>query len=213
MNLNGNLGFAMFVKMFTVGLLATNCFLVGDKEAGEAVVIDPGFEEGSEVKKVFSEIAHSKLKVKFIVNTHGHPDHVGGNRVLKEYCRAPILIHEQDFSLLSSPPADRKLRDGELIEVGNVRLRVVHTPGHSKGSIILLGSDEVFSGDTLFAGSIGRYDLAGGSLDELVSSLKNKVLTLPDRFRVYPGHGPVSTIGEERRSNPFLQSFDWTVFG
>jgi glyoxylase-like metal-dependent hydrolase (beta-lactamase superfamily II) len=94
-----------------------------------------------------------------------------------------------------------------------VKLRVVHTPGHSRGSIILLGSDEVFSGDTLFAGSIGRYDLPGGSLDELVNSLKSKLLTLPDRFRVYPGHGPISTIGEERRSNPFLQNFDWTAFG
>lgn len=203
----------MFIKMFTVGLLAANCFLAGDKEVGEAVVIDPGFEEESEAKMVFSEIAHSRLKVKFIVNTHGHSDHIGGNRVLKEYCGAPILIHEEDASLLSDPPADRRLRDGELIEVGNVKLRVVHTPGHSRGSIILLGSDEVFSGDTLFAGSIGRYDLPGGSLDELVISLKSKLLTLPDRFRVYPGHGPVSTIGEERRSNSFLRSFDWTVFG
>jgi len=203
----------MFIKMFTVGLLAANCYLVGDKEAGEAVVIDPGFEGESEAKMVFNEIARSRLKVKFIVNTHGHSDHIGGNRVTKEYYGAPILIHEQDFSLLSNPPADRKLRDGEVIEVGDVKLRVVHTPGHSKGSIVLLGSDEVFSGDTLFAGSIGRYDLPGGSLDELVNSLKSKLLTLPDRFRVYPGHGPVSTIGEERRSNPFLRSFDWTVFG
>lgn len=203
----------MFVKMFTFGLLATNCFLIGDTETCEAAVVDPGFDRESEAKTLIDEIERNRFTVKFIVNTHGHPDHIGGNRVLKDYCGAPILIHELDASLLRDPPADRRLRDGELIEVGSIRLRVLHTPGHSRGSIALLSSDMVFSGDTLFAGSIGRYDLPGGSLDELVNSLKTKLLTLPDHFKVCPGHGPVSTIGEERRSNPFLQSFDWMLFG
>ncbi len=203
----------MFVKMFTVGMLAANCFLVGNTETNEAIIVDPGFDRESEAKTIINEIERNEFEVKYIINTHGHPDHNGGNRILKDYTKAPILIHEYDASLLSNPPADRKLRDGDLIEIGSIKLRVVHTPGHSKGSIILLGSDVVFSGDTLFAGSIGRFDLPGGSLNELVNSLKNSLLTLPDHVKVYPGHGPVSTIGEERRYNPFLQDFDWTVFG
>jgi len=203
----------MFVKMFTVGMLATNCFLVGDRESGEAVVIDPGFDRESEAKAIFNEIERHGFQIKYIVNTHGHPDHSGGNRIMKERSRASILVHEDDASALSDPPADRKLRDGDSIEVGKIRLRVVHTPGHSPGSMALHGKDCVFSGDTLFAGSIGRYDLPGGSLEELVNSLKSKFLTLPDHIKVYPGHGPVTTIGDERRSNPFLQNFDWVVFG
>jgi glyoxylase-like metal-dependent hydrolase (beta-lactamase superfamily II) len=203
----------MFVRMFTVGMLATNCFLVGDRETGDAVVIDPGIDHESEAKAIFGEVERNGLRIKYIINTHGHPDHSGGNRILKDRSEAPILIYEDDASFLSNPSADRKLRDGDWIEVGNVRLRVVHTPGHSPGSMALLAEDCVFSGDTLFAGSIGRYDLPGGSLKELVNSLKSKLLTLPDHVRVYPGHGPVTTIGEERRNNPFLKSFDWVVFG
>jgi len=202
----------MFVKMFTVGLFGTNCFLVGDKESGEALVIDPGFDRESEAKAILDEIQRNEFRVKYIVNTHGHPDHNSGNRTLKEITKAPILIYEFDAPLLSNPQADQKLHEGDLIEVGNVKLRIIHTPGHSKGSMILLGTDAVFSGDTLLAGSIGRFDLPGGSLEELQNSLKNKLLILPDHLKVYPGHGPVSTIGEERRNNPFLQSFDWALY-
>lgn len=203
----------MFVKMFTVGMLATNCFLVGDPEGAEAVVIDPGFDRDSGAKTIFNEVERHRFQIKYIINTHGHPDHIGGNRIMKERGRAPILIHEGDASALSDPQADRKLRDGDAIEVGCIRLRVVHTPGHSPGSIALHGEDCVFSGDTLFAGSIGRYDLLGGSLEQLVDSLKSKFLTLPDHIKVCPGHGPITTIGEERRSNPFLRNFEWMVFG
>lgn len=199
----------MFVKMFTVGMLGTNCFLIGDTESGDAAVIDPGFDRESEARTILREIDRNGFTVKYIVNTHGHPDHTGGNQILKEHTKAPILIHEYDAHMLSNPPADRKLREGDLIKVGSVMLRVIHTPGHSKGSIILLGNDVVFSGDTLFAGSIGRYDLPGGSLEDIKNSLKNKLLILPDDLKMYPGHGPVSTIGQEKRTNPFLQSFDW----
>jgi len=202
----------MFVKMFTVGMLGTNCFLVGDEKSGEALIIDPGLDRESEARTIIREIEKNGLRVKYIVNTHGHPDHIGGNMMLKEFTKAPILIHEFAASMISNPPADRKLHDGDLIEAGNIKLRVIHTPGHSKGSIILLGADAVFSGDTLFAGSIGRFDLPGGSLEEIQNSLKNKLLILPDHFKVYPGHGPVSTIGEERRNNPFLQNFDWALY-
>jgi glyoxylase-like metal-dependent hydrolase (beta-lactamase superfamily II) len=124
---------------------------------------------------------------------------------MKEVTGASILIHEYDAQLLRNPSADKTIREGDIIELGEVKLRVLHTPGHSKGSIALLSADVVFSGDTLFAGGIGRYDLPGGSLEEIMNSLKNKLLILPDHLKVYPGHGPVTTIGEERRSNPFLQ--------
>lgn len=202
----------MLVKMFTVGMLGTNCFLVADAKSREALIIDPGFDNEFESKQILKEIEKNGFEVKYIVNTHGHPDHVGGNATMKKLTKAPVLIHEYDSASLSSPSADRILHDGDLIEVGTVKLRVIHTPGHSKGSIILLGTDCVFSGDTLFAGSIGRYDLPGGSLKEIQSSLRGKLMGLPDNFKVYPGHGPVTTIGEERRNNPFLQDFNWELF-
>jgi len=197
----------MFIKMFTVGMIQTNCFIAGDTQTQKAAVIDPGFDSASEAQSILKEIERNKFMVKFIINTHGHPDHTSGNKIMKEATKAPILIHEYDAPLLSNPSADRTIREGDVIEVGEVKLRVLHTPGHSRGSIALLGADAVFSGDTLFAGSIGRYDLPGGSLEEIMHSLKNKLMILPDRLKVYPGHGPVTTIGEERRSNPFLQDF------
>lgn len=202
----------MLVKMFTVGALGTNCYLVGDKEIREALIIDPGLDREFEAQNILKEIRRQEFEVKYIVNTHGHPDHTGGNRILKEYTKAPILIHELEAQTISDPPADHTLRSGDIIEAGSVKLRVIHTPGHSRGSVILIGSDAVFSGDTLFAGSIGRYDLPGGSIDDIVHSLKNRLMTLPEHLKLYPGHGPVSTIGEERRSNPFLQNFDWTLY-
>jgi len=197
----------MFVKMFTVGINQTNCFIVGDTQTEEAVVIDPGFDSASEAKSILKEIERNRFRVKFIINTHGHPDHTSGNKTMKEATGAPVLIHEYDAPLLRNPSADKTIREGDIIEFGEVKLRVLHTPGHSKGSIALLAADAVFSGDTLFAGSIGRYDLPDGSLEEIMNSIRNKLLTLPDRVKVYPGHGPVTTIGEERRSNPFLQDF------
>lgn len=197
----------MFVKMFTVGLMETNCFLAGDLKAEEAMVVDPGFDKEGEAELIFAAIKHNKFRIKFIVNTHGHLDHTGGNKAMKEATGAPLLIHELDTPMLEGITADKTINGGDVLELGEVKLRVLHTPGHSPGSVALLGTDSVFVGDTLFAGSMGRYDLSGGSLEQLMNSLKTKLLVLPDNTKVYPGHGPTTTIGEERRNNPFLQDY------
>lgn len=211
----------MITKMFTVGTLCTNCYVVSCTETREALIIDPGFETDLEAKTVLKEIDQRKLRVRYIVNTHGHHDHTSGNGIMKRSTGAPILIHEYDAPMLtdstknlsvlfglrtaSLPPADQMLHDEDVVQVGDTALRVIHTPGHSRGSISLLGDDAVFSGDTLFAGSIGRTDLPSSSYEEIMLSLK-KLATLPDHIKVYPGHGPTSTIGEEKRHNPFLQN-------
>lgn len=210
----------MIVKMFTVGSLWTNCYLVGCQEKREAVVIDPGFDGVKEAKSIMKVVDKEKLHVNYIINTHGHSDHISGNGILKQMTGAPILIHEYDAAMLTSsernfsymygekvasPPADKLLHEGDIINVGNVKLKVLHTPGHSKGGISLLCDDIIFTGDTLFAGSIGRTDFPGASYKEIMHSIKIKLAVLPDYFKVHPGHGPTSTIGEEKRSNPFLQ--------
>jgi len=211
----------MITKMFTVGALYTNCYVVGCNETKEAIIIDPGFDTGLVAKRILREAVQLELQIKYIVNTHGHSDHISGNGMVKKLTAAPILIHEYDapmltkatenltmllgFRTVSLPPADRMLHNGDTIEVGEVMLRVLHTPGHTRGSISILGDDVVFTGDTLFAGSIGRTDLPGSSPKEIMSSLK-KLIVLSDHIKVYPGHGPVSTIGEEKKSNPFLQN-------
>lgn len=209
----------MIIKMLTVGALGTNCYIVGCSETKEALIIDPGFDREAEAHRVLREVGQRVLRVRYIVNTHGHPDHTSGNGVIKKATGAPILIHEYDAPMLTeagrslarlfglrtgSSPADKMLHDGDVIQIGWVTFKVLHTPGHSKGSISLLGDDVVFTGDTLFAGSIGRYDLPGGSFQEIMLSIKKRLATMPDHVRVYPGHGPISTIGEEKRNNPFL---------
>lgn len=211
----------MDLKMLTVGSLDTNCYWVWCNKSKEAVVIDPGFDQREEAKKVLDIVKEYDLNVKFIVNTHGHPDHTSGNGAMKDATGAPILIHKLDAKMLSaagrkfmalfgvkatSLVADGFLEEGAVIRFGESVLRVLHTPGHSPGSISLVGSDCVFTGDTLFAGSIGRVDLPGGSGREILQSLRGKLAVLPDEFVVYPGHGPRSTVEEEKRSNPFLQN-------
>ncbi len=210
----------MILKMFTFGMYLTNCYVVGCEETKEAIVIDPGFDRDREAKEVLNFIEQNDLHVKYIVNTHGHADHTAGNGIIKKATGAPILIHEDDAIMLTnaaktlsrvfglrvtSPPADRTLQDGNVIQVGRTKLVVLHTPGHSRGGISLLGEDFVFTGDTLFAGSIGRTDFPGASFEEIINSIKTKLVTLPDHFKAYPGHGPPTTIGEEKKHNPFLQ--------
>lgn len=211
----------MIVKMFTVGGFSTNCYVVGCEETKEAIIIDPGFDNLFEAEKTFKFIIEKSLTVKSILNTHGHPDHTCGNGITKEKFHAPILIHESDAHMLgklgkkiagffgfvnSSPPADVLLRNENLVSFGRIGLKVIHTPGHSQGSISLLGEKEVFTGDTLFSGSIGRTDFPESSEHDMNISLK-KLAILPNDFVVYPGHGPTTTIGEEKCSNPFLQWF------
>jgi len=212
----------MIVKMFIVGALGTNSFVVWCEETKEAVVIDPGFSTEDEGKKtVLHTIDANGLTVKYIINTHGHADHTSGNGVIKKATGAPILIHTLDAPLLGesgkdwasmfgyqtvSPPADKTLKEGDTIHFGKCTLTVLHTPGHTEGGISLVGNDCVFVGDTLFQGSIGRTDFPGGNYKALIGSIKEKLATLPDNYTVYPGHGPTTTLGQEKRNNPFILS-------
>lgn len=218
----------MNVRMFTVGSLFTNCYVVWCGKTGEAVVIDPGFDDRGEAETVLGFLKGNDLKVKFIVDTHGHADHTCGNGAVKNATGAPILIHKSDADMLgeheeevdalfgfraASPHADGFFGDGDVLRFGEVALRVLHTPGHSPGSVSLVGEGRVFTGDTLFAGSVGRVDLPGGSGKAIMHSLREKLAALPDNLVVCPGHGPESTIGEEKRSNPFLEEdFDVSLF-
>ena len=208
------------MESMTVGILATNCYLLLCDDTRESLIIDPGFSI-EEANTVLERIRRSRAKVKYIINTHGHFDHISGNGLLKDALKAEILIHKDDACMLTdpyrnlsymlgltivSPKPDRLLEDGEKIEVGKLQLIVMHTPGHTEGSISLFCKEEnaVFTGDTLFAGSVGRTDLPGASLQKLLKSLNEKLLKLPDETIVYPGHGGKTTIGRERRTNPFL---------
>jgi glyoxylase-like metal-dependent hydrolase (beta-lactamase superfamily II) len=198
-----------------VGPIMANCFIVGCEETKEAVVIDPG----DDTDRILLALADLSLKVKYIINTHGHFDHVGGNRKMKAATGADILIHSLDAHMLGalsstaaawglstddSPPPDRTVEDGDRIDFGTLALTVIHTPGHSPGGISLYTDGYVFVGDTLFAGSIGRTDFPGGDYGTLISSIRNKLLVLRDDVRVFTGHGPETTIGRERQFNPFL---------
>lgn len=199
-----------------ISSMGENCYIVGCEETREVAVIDPGGNAPGIVKLLQEE----DLKAVYIINTHGHIDHIGGNRGVKEATGAKILIHEQDAKMLvnaesnfssmmgakvTSPPADQLIRDGDIIKIGNtVELQVIHTPGHSQGGICLKAGEVIFVGDTLFQGSIGRTDFPGGSYKQLIQMIREKLLCYDDAVIAYPGHGPATTIGFERKNNPFL---------
>jgi hydroxyacylglutathione hydrolase len=208
----------MFLKRLVVGALETNCYLIGCKKTKEAAVIDPGGEEA--VDLILNLLQKNNFNLKYIINSHGHIDHIIGNNLLKAKTEALLLIHRLDADMLvdgnknissfmgkeiCSPHADKLLEEGDEISLGTLKLKLIHTPGHTPGGISLVVNNIVFTGDTLFAGGIGRTDLPGGSYQDLKKSIKEKLLVLSDDKIIYPGHGPDSTIGEERRTNLYLK--------
>jgi hydroxyacylglutathione hydrolase len=199
-----------------VGALETNCYLVYCQETLECAVIDPG----AEPEKIFRAIGHKGLKPTALINTHGHVDHVGANRDIKDKFDIPLYIHAADSPMLesvlqtelsfflgakASPPPDKFLEEGQEFKIGTVTLSVFHTPGHSPGSVSFMGDGILFSGDTLFFGGVGRTDLPGGSWAELERSIREKIFTLPDDTLVLTGHGPTTTVGQEKKFNPFIR--------
>ncbi len=187
------------LKKLEVGSYQANCYIIGCEKTGEGIVIDPG----DEILRIVKTISEAKIAVKAIVLTHGHFDHTSAAAELKRITKAPVMIHKLDAGMISFP-VDGYLEEGQNIEAGSFKFTVIHTPGHSPGSVCLYGPGAVFSGDTLFAGSIGRTDFPGGSHSALIQGVKEKIFPLGDDLRIYPGHGPPSTIGRERTSNPFF---------
>ncbi|MGA9755298.1 MAG: MBL fold metallo-hydrolase [Desulfobaccales bacterium] len=207
----------MIQKALTVGLLEVNCYILGDEETREAVVIDPGGDED----EILDTLNRNNFQLKLIIDTHGHFDHVDANQPLKEATGAKIAIHEADGQMLHKPSAeamfftgnrlrlsqpDILLKENDILTFGQYRLKVLHTPGHTPGGISLVLEDHpyVYVGDLLFAGSIGRTDFPGGSYDDLINAVKTKIFPLGDNYTVYPGHGPVTTVAQERKYNPFF---------
>jgi glyoxylase-like metal-dependent hydrolase (beta-lactamase superfamily II) len=205
----------LVVHQMSVGPLQVNCFIVACSRTSEAVVIDPG-EEGEGILHLAEKTG---LRICKVVNTHGHFDHIGANQYIVEKTGAELLAHADDLPLLqnarhhaeiyglsvaASPEPDRLLDQGDSFQVGDLTFNVFHVPGHSPGSICLLAEGHLFVGDVLFSGSIGRTDLPGGDFDALVKGVRERLFTLPDETIVHPGHGPDTTIGRERRINPFV---------
>ncbi|MDZ7697360.1 MAG: MBL fold metallo-hydrolase [Deltaproteobacteria bacterium] len=188
------------LRKLTVGPYQSNCYILGAKSSREGVVIDPG----GEIFRIVKEISKLKLKIIYILMTHGHMDHTGGAAELKRITKAQVCIHPLDAQGLGCQP-DLPLEDGQNIPLGEFNLSVLHTPGHSPGGVCFHAPGVVFSGDTLFAGSIGRTDFPGGDHALLLRGVREKIFPLGDELRIYPGHGPASTIGRERTTNPFFR--------
>jgi hydroxyacylglutathione hydrolase len=208
----------MILEMLTVGPFQENCYIVGDEETGVAALIDPG----DEAARIAMAVEQTGLDVGSIIVTHAHIDHVGAVAALTDEYACPVLMHAEAEPMLEAlptqammmgirfgkvPGVDRYVEDEDVLEVGDLRLRSLYTPGHAPGHLAFYLEDEglVLSGDALFAGSVGRVDLPGGSMEVLMQSIEERLLTLPDDTVLYPGHGPRTTIGNERTSNPFLQ--------
>jgi glyoxylase-like metal-dependent hydrolase (beta-lactamase superfamily II) len=209
------MGYEIVVVAALGGEIETNCYLFYCEASRACAIIDPGAEPG----KIFSAVARLELKPVLVLNTHGHLDHIGANRDMTEKYGVPLALHAADAPMLKaenfleiglllgvrdSPSPDRLLADGDEIAVGGERLRVIHTPGHTPGSVGFFGSGLLFSGDTLFCGGVGRTDLEGGSWKDLDRSIREKLFILPTETIVLPGHGPWTTVDQEKLSNPFF---------
>ncbi len=206
----------MIIEKLAVGPIMANCFVVGCDETREGAVIDPG----ADADRIMAVVTASKLNITRIINTHGHFDHVGANREIKAITDAELIIHPLDAPMLgqldqmarafgmsveNSPPPDRTVEEGDQIQVGQLTLSVLHTPGHTPGGISLHMDGHVFVGDTLFQGSIGRTDFPGGDFDTIIRSIREKLFPLGDQVVVYTGHGPETAIGTEKQFNPFAR--------
>jgi len=198
-----------------VGELETNCYIISDLEKRNCVVIDPG----AEGEKILEEIRIKDLKLEAVINTHGHMDHIGGNGLLLDETGCKLYIHEADRDMLkdptknlsvysgqdiTSPDATDILKEGQILEFGNIRIKIIHTPGHSPGSVSILLDKRLFSGDTLFKKSIGRTDFTSSDYGDIISSIKKKLLILDGQTEVFPGHGEETTISYEKNNNPFV---------
>jgi len=206
----------MIIKNIVVGPLEVNCYILGCEDTKEAVIIDPG----DNADEIISNIEKEGLNPKFIINTHAHFDHIGGVKAIQDHFKIDFILHEGDLFLvenaseqatafglkpISKPEVNKNVTNGEKVILGNKFITVIHTPGHSPGGVCYYSGNNVFVGDTLFAGSIGRTDLPGGSYDTLINSIKENLFPLGDSTIVYPGHGPSTTIGNEKEHNPFLK--------
>ena len=199
----------MIIKTVPTGEIQANCYIVMDEVTSEAVIIDPGADE----EIIENLVENMKAKVKFILLTHGHFDHVGAVEYLADKFNAPFYINKKDeeyalkdnYVFKKLRKANGYLKEGDAFTIGNKEVKVIETPGHSKGGVSFLINDNLFTGDTLFMGSIGRTDFIGGDFEEIISSIKTKLLPLGDNIKVYPGHGPSSSISYEKMRNPYLR--------
>ncbi|HPJ95890.1 MAG TPA: MBL fold metallo-hydrolase [Syntrophales bacterium] len=209
----------MFIKQVEVSPMVVFAYVVGDPASGKALVIDPA----ADADYLIGLAQDNGMHIDYIVNTHGHVDHISGNKEMKDKTGASIIIHELDapmlgktppvmlrmFGATDSPPADMTVKDGDFITVGNVSLRVIHTPGHTPGGMVLYADGCVFTGDTLFVEAVGRTDLPGGSWPVMHRSIKERIFSLPEDTKVLPGHNygrmPASTVGHEKKYNPYIQ--------
>ncbi|SCZ07212.1 MBL fold metallo-hydrolase [Alkaliphilus peptidifermentans] len=206
----------MIIEKIAAGVYGVNCYIIGDEKTNKAAVIDPG-GDGDKILKIIED---NDLELEYILLTHGHGDHIGGVKEIQDKTNAPLYIHEADLYILKDKSknysshmgtnpvelsTDKFLKDDDIIELGELKLKIIHTPGHTPGGVSILVDQYLFTGDTLFANSIGRSDLDGGNHDQLIHSIQTKLMGLNDEITVFPGHGPATRIGIEKLTNPYIR--------